>query len=132
MILVLVTHDGGAIEETAFQALSFAGSLASELDTDLHAAWVGDGPEADRLGAYGVSTVYHVAHEALDDYAPRAWGAAVSQLVEELSPVAVVAVGSDRGNEVMAHVGAILGEPMVANVRQVTPGDGVWGITRTR
>ncbi|HXV69778.1 MAG TPA: electron transfer flavoprotein subunit alpha/FixB family protein [Acidimicrobiia bacterium] len=132
MILVLVTHDGSAVEETVFQALTFARDLASGLDTDLHAAWVGETPDVERLGLYGIASLHHISHGDLDDYAPQAWGEALSQLVTGLSPEAVVAIGSDRGNEVMAHVGAILGEPMVANVREVTPGDGAWEITRTR
>ena len=49
-----------------------------------------------------------VAHVAQIDgsYAPGAWAAAVSQLTSELSPSAVVAAGSDRGNEVLARVAA--------------------------
>jgi len=132
MILVLVTHDGAEVEETASQALTFARGLAFDLGTDLHALWIGDQPDVERMGLYGASTLHHATHEALDDYAPQAWAAALSQLAEKVSPQAVVAIGSDRGNEVMAHVGAILGEPMVANVRQVTPRDGSWEVVRTR
>jgi electron transfer flavoprotein alpha subunit len=133
MILVAVTHDGGAIEETAFQALTFARGLANQIGSDLRAVWIDDDEaDADRVSAYGVTALYHVTHEALDDYAPQAWGAALAQLVNQLSPQAMVAVGSDRGNEVMAHVGAFLGEPMVANVRELTPGEGPWSMIRTR
>jgi electron transfer flavoprotein alpha subunit len=35
----------------------------------------------------------------------------------------VVAPGTDRGNEVLAHVGAKLDQPMSANCMSVTPGD---------
>ena len=62
--------------------------------------------------------VLHVA--AIDgSYAPVAWAAAVVQLVEELSPAAVVAPGSDRGNEVLAHAAARLDLPMAANVTEL-------------
>lgn len=131
MILTLVTHDQGAIEETALQALTMARLLAEDLGTDLHAAWVGEDVDTVRLGAFGVKTVHVLAHEGLDDYSPQAWGAALAQLAATLEPEAVVAIGSDRGNEVMAHLGAITGLPMVANSREVTPGD-TWTIIRTR
>lgn len=132
MILALLTHDGGVIEDTTFQALTLARGLAFELDVELHAVWIGDQPDIERMSIYGASTLHHVTHDSLDDYAPQAWGNALAQLASGLSPEAVLAIGSDRGNEVMAHVGAFLEEPMVANVREVTPGPEVWAITRTR
>jgi electron transfer flavoprotein alpha subunit len=48
-------------------------------------------------------------------YAPAAWGAALAEVVREHSPPAVLAPGSDRGNELLAHVGALLDLPMAAN-----------------
>ncbi len=131
MILTVITHDRGTIEETAFQALTFARSLASDLGTGLHAAWVGTDVDTGSLGEFGVETVHVLTHEGLDDYSPEAWGAALAQLIESIDPKAVIAIGSDRGNELMAHVGAITGLPMVANAREVTTGD-TWTIVRTR
>jgi electron transfer flavoprotein alpha subunit len=58
-----------------------------------------------------------------DAYAPAAWAQAVVDLIAQRSPSAVVAPGSDRGNEVMAHVAAQLDQPMAANCVSVTPGD---------
>jgi electron transfer flavoprotein alpha subunit len=71
----------------------------------------------------------HVA-EIDGSYAPGAWAAAIVQLVEQLAPTAVVAPGSDRGNEVLAHVASRLDLPLAANVTEVR-GDEVtrqrWG-----
>ena len=132
MILALITYDRETIEETSIQALTFARSLAKDLGEPLHAAWIGGGEvDSGHLGEHGVSTVHHVVHEGLDDYGPDAWGTALAQLVQSTDPSAVVAIGSDRGNEVMAHLGAISGIPMVANVREVSPGD-PWRLIRTR
>lgn len=131
MILTLVTHDRGTVEETAFQALTFARSLSDDLGVPLHAAWIGDFEVDDRLGDFGVSIAHQVGHDGLDDYSPAAWGSALAQLIDSVSPTAVVAVGSDGGNEVMSHVGALTGLPMVANAREATTGDS-WTIVRTR
>jgi len=134
VILALITHDRGAVEETSFQALTLAHSLATDLGARLHAAFIG--PDVNdmipTLGRQGVSVAHHVVHEGLDDYGPGAWGLALAQLVESIRPEAVLCVGSDRGNEVMAHLGAILDLPMVANCREVKPSGGAWEITRTR
>lgn len=131
MILALVTHDRGAIEETAYQAITLARSVGDDLGLPLHAVWVGDEPATDHLDGHGIEVIHQISHESLDDYSPSAWGRAVAQLLDAVEPTAVIAIGSDRGNEVMAHVGAITGLPMVANVREVTTGE-TWTILRTR
>jgi electron transfer flavoprotein alpha subunit len=66
-----------------------------------------------------------------DAYAPAAWGRTLVELVERRSPTAVVAPGSDRGNELLAHVAALANLPMAANCTSITPGDPVT-LTRVR
>ncbi|MGZ6664959.1 MAG: electron transfer flavoprotein subunit alpha/FixB family protein [Solirubrobacteraceae bacterium] len=56
-------------------------------------------------------------------YAPAAWAKTVVDLIAQRSPTAVVAPGSERGNEVMAHVAAQLDQPMAANCVSLSPGD---------
>jgi electron transfer flavoprotein alpha subunit len=45
-------------------------------------------------------------------------------LAAETGATAVLAAGTDRGNEVLAHLGAITGLPMAANCTLVTPDGG--------
>jgi electron transfer flavoprotein alpha subunit len=47
-------------------------------------------------------------------------------------PHAVVAGGTDRGNEVLAHLGAIAGQPMAANCTGAVDNGGALAITRQR
>jgi electron transfer flavoprotein alpha subunit len=56
-------------------------------------------------------------------YAPAAWAQTIVELIRQRSPSAVVAPGTDRGNEVLAHVAAKLDQPLAANCVSVTPGD---------
>jgi electron transfer flavoprotein alpha subunit len=74
----------------------------------------------------------HVASDArFDDYAPAAWAAAIREVISLRAPAAVIAAGSERGNEVLAHVAARLGLPMSANTIEVKPGDS-WQLVRQR
>ncbi len=58
----------------------------------------------------------HVAEgDAFSSYAPAAIARALVELVERLSPSAVVAAGTPRGNEVLAHVAALTDLPFAAN-----------------
>jgi electron transfer flavoprotein alpha subunit len=65
------------------------------------------------------------------EYAPTAWARAIVRAIEERSPSVVVAPGTDRGNEVLAHVAAILELPMAANCLSIAPGDPAT-VTRVR
>ena len=50
-------------------------------------------------------------------YAPAAWASAIVSAAEGAD--AIVAAGSDRGNELLAHVAALLDQPFAANVTAV-------------
>jgi electron transfer flavoprotein alpha subunit len=59
----------------------------------------------------------------LADYAPEAWAESVDQIAKAKAPKAIMATGTDRGNELMAHIAARLKLAMAANVTQVTIGE---------
>jgi electron transfer flavoprotein alpha subunit len=61
-------------------------------------------------------------------YAPAAWAQAIVDEIGQRKPSTVVAPGTDRGNEVLAHVAAILDQPLAANCVSV---DGT-SVTRIR
>jgi electron transfer flavoprotein alpha subunit len=94
MILVFAERSD---DELFRQALTFAQGLGA----DVHAV------EIDDSGGYS----------------PDGWGSALARLISERTPETVLAPGTDRGNEVLAHVAAELDLPMAANVTSVTPGD---------
>jgi electron transfer flavoprotein alpha subunit len=49
------------------------------------------------------------------EYAPAAWGQTLADQIAARAPQAVVAPGTERGNEVLAHAAAILDLPLSAN-----------------
>jgi electron transfer flavoprotein alpha subunit len=132
-VLAFVEHAGAEPDRLSLEALAFARGLAGQLGAPLEAVLLGSVGEgvAAQLGMHGAAAA-HVATDArLDDFAPAAWGAAIRAAVAARQPAAVVVAGSERGNEVLAHVAARLGLPMAANVIEVTPGDS-WRLVRQR
>jgi len=116
-VLCLVETDDGAIIEASLRALSFAKSLAQSCQSQLVAAHVGEIPQmtASALGVFGVDEAYAITSSKLDVYAPVAWAQSLRQLLETSGASTLLAAGSDRGNEVMAHVGALSALPVAAN-----------------
>ena len=125
MILGLVEHDGGLVSEPSLQALTLGRRVAERLVEPLAAVVIGSdaGPVVDGLVAHGVEFVHHAVNDRLDRYAPAAWAACLVDLMGRTAPSVVLAAGTDRGNEVMAHVGARTGLPMAANCTEVEPGE---------
>lgn len=132
-VLAFVEHAGGEPDRLSLEALALARELATKLAVPLEAVLLGSSTEgvAGELGAHGVRQAHVAIDPRLDDFAPAAWGAAIRAAVATRSPAAVVVAGSERGNEVLAHVAARLGLPMAANVIEVTPGDS-WRLVRQR
>lgn len=134
MILGLVEHEDGTPTDVSLQMITLARDLAEQTESSL-AAVVFDGEDAsnvtDELAKYGVRDVYIVAHDRLSSYAPQAWAESVNQLVDELDPEAVLAAGSDRGHEVLAHLVARRDLPMAANCIDVSTGED-YEVTRQR
>ena len=64
-------------------------------------------------------------------YSPDASAKALASVIRDRAPTAVVAPGTERGNEVLAHVAADLDLPLAANCVSVTPGDPLT-LTRVR
>ncbi|HSM57004.1 MAG TPA: electron transfer flavoprotein subunit alpha/FixB family protein [Candidatus Sulfomarinibacteraceae bacterium] len=135
MILTLIEHGGQGPLGNSLEALTVARDLAEAEGASLNAALVGAAPDAvvETLGRYGVDTVYVAQDERLEGeaYAPAAWAASLIQLIENHEPQAVVAAGTDRGNEIMAYVGARLDQPVAANCVRVET-DSPYCVTRVR
>jgi electron transfer flavoprotein alpha subunit len=124
-VLLLVDEDA----ELTRQALTLASSL---------------GP-VEALAPAAVDLPVERAHvaELPEAYAPGAWATAVEEVIESAQPTAVVAAGTQRGNEVLAHVAArrdlpfaanciAIGAASAANGSGAASGDGSLDVTRVR
>ena len=132
-ILVFVDNDRGTLSPSALEALTPARALAESLDASLELVTVGEGGRValEPVGLPG----YVVSHPVLTDYAPEAYGEALAQLASQMEASVVIALGDDRGAEVMAHTAAVMDRPLVANVTEIvdTGGpDGSWEMIRVR
>jgi electron transfer flavoprotein alpha subunit len=122
VIVTLVEHADGRPDRLSLEALTLARRIAASSNAPIHAVLIGPGARdaAGALAGQGVAVAHVVEDSRLEAYAPAAWGASVAQLIGDAT--AVVAAGSERGNEVMAHVAARTDRPMAANVTDVQPG----------
>src|ERR1700761_4234619 len=141
--LVELELDGSGVADASLRALTLARRVAADGATGVAAVIFGAHVDvAADLAVYGAGDVYVVS--GVDGYAPQAWARAVAGVLGDLphlspdrdsdiSRHAVIAAGTERGNEVLAHLGAITGLPMAANCVAAAPADGgIFGIVRQR
>ena len=121
-VAAVIEQVEGAPTLLSLELLTMARRLAREMGQALEALAIGPGGAASAgiLSSYGVSFLHVADHERLGAYAPGAWAHTVVQLVQGAHPAVVMGTGSDRGAEVMAHLGARLGLPLAANCTEVT------------
>jgi electron transfer flavoprotein alpha subunit len=135
--LALVERQPEGVDELSLQALAFARALGEPVEAlavDAPSYNLSQGNTAELaavVGRHGVSTLHVAEHEAFAAYAPAAVARAVVEIAERLATTAVVAAGTDRGNEVLARMGALLDQPFAASCTAATPGDPV-RLTRQR
>ena len=126
-VLCLTELDGAEPADASLRALTLARTLSqSGEDTSVRSVVFADSADvpADALAGYGVTDVDVIEPAALEGYAPQAWARVLAALAAETGATAVLAAGTDRGNEVLAHLGAMTGLPMAANCTLVTPDGG--------
>src|SRR5215470_15682926 len=143
-VLCLVELDGTGAADASLRALTFArdvagpgGQVAAVVFGEAGGP-AGGAPAGEELAVYGVTDAYVVGPAQLAGYAPLAWARVLAGLVSQTGADAVLAAGTDRGSEVMAHLGALTGLPMAANCVSAArsgpgpDGAGTWQIVRQR
>jgi electron transfer flavoprotein alpha subunit len=129
--LCLVELEGTAIADASLRALTLARGMSRR---SLAAVAFGepDGMDIGALASYGVSDL-HVVGPQVPGYSPTAWARSLAGLTAASGVEAVIATATDRGSEVMAHLGALTGLPLAAScVAAGRDGDGNWRLTRQR
>jgi electron transfer flavoprotein alpha subunit len=122
-LLVLVETDSHEATETSLETLTFARDLAGRLGgAPLHAVLAGPldatvrATALTQLGAQGVDVVHHAEHDDLSAYSAAAWASAVTGAAVASGAEVLMAAGTPRGSEVMAHVATRLSTAMAAQV----------------
>ncbi len=129
MILAIIEHNQGTLNHQSLEILS----LAKSIDR-VEVAIVGENGRSicNGLGKYGVEVAHLLLHNELVDYAPAAWAKSIIQLAHSIKPDVILAIGSERGNEILAHIAAQLNLPMAANCTKIQIKENNCLVTRIR
>jgi electron transfer flavoprotein alpha subunit len=126
-VIAVTTLADGRPDRSSLEALTIARAIAEATGATLEALVIADAggvaASASSLAGRGVTSALAVEAPGLTVDHPDGWAAAVAQVASGRGASAVIGGGTERGNELLARVGARLGLPVAANVLTVQPGD---------
>lgn len=91
-VLLYAEHSDGIFKKAALEAATYASDLAALMGGEVHAVTIGKVSDAElqRLGAFGVSAVHRISHASLEQFADRAYAAAIAAVANSMGAKAVV------------------------------------------
>ncbi len=124
MILALIERDHGRISPYSLQLLTYTHTLAKGDFTNVKAVVIGHNVQAltSELRKYSPDGIIIIEDERLKNFNGEAWAESIIQLAEAKEPTIIMAAATDRGNEVLAHIGARLDLPMSAYTSAIQGG----------
>jgi len=107
-VFVWIETFEGEANSTSWEAVGAAKTLADAMGTDVTALVFGENASAigATAGQYGASNAIVCEDDSLSPFRLEPYAALLTKLVEDNSPSAVVAVGTNRGRELMSSSAA--------------------------
>ncbi len=125
-ILIYVEHEGGQPKRTALEAASKAAELSGSLSSGVAAVGLGRGAAglADRLGQFGVDTLYVSEDEVFDQYLTEPAVEALAQVVDQQRPICILFPDTADSKDIASRLAVRLQSGLVAAVVDLVPHDG--------
>src|SRR5690606_18946713 len=90
--LVYIENTDGQLKKSAFEVATYGKDIATQLNTEAIALSIGDisTDELSKLGAYGISKVYHVTNDDLKTFVNQAYASIVAAAAKQENASVVV------------------------------------------
>ncbi len=91
-VLVYIENTDGQLKKSAFEVATYGKDIATKLNTEAIALSIGDisTDELSKLGAYGISKVYHVTNDDLKTFVNQAYASIVAAAAKQENASVVV------------------------------------------
>ena len=122
-ILVVVDHADGAVKKPTYEMLTLAARLGEPSAVFLGPA-AKNAEVAEAVKRYGAAKVYAVDDAPLKGYLVAPKAEALQQLVEKISPAAVLIASSAEGKEIAGRLAIKIGSGLITDAVDVEAGEG--------
>lgn len=125
MILVFAESQNGGFKKAAFESLTYGVKMAAAQGVDCVALALGTAEGAADLGKYGVSKVYSVANEALNQFDSQVFAKVIAAAAEKLGANTVVLSNSSIGKGLTGRLAIRMNAASVSGASSVASGNQV-------
>src|SRR5437879_5125978 len=117
-ILIVMEQRGGAWNRMSLETLAAAQQMATELQTTVSAAVLGQGLDAlgAELAGRQLEKAYLVEHDLLQEYTPDAYAVALRQLLTQVNPEYVLLPHTYQVRDFLPKLATSLGTVAVSDV----------------
>ena len=130
MVLVFAENQNGQFKKAAFEAVTYGYKTAQLMGTDCAAIVLGTAENAEDLGAYGASKVYHVADESLNQLDSQVYTAVLAETITSLGANVCVMTHTSTGKSILGRLSARLSAGSVAGVKELPSLDGGFSVKK--
>jgi electron transfer flavoprotein alpha subunit len=131
-LLVLIDHSDGKPRRVSLQLLAAARQVATGLEAEVAAVWLGPGAEgaATTLGAHGAARVHHWDSTDARGYVTVPQVDALEQLVTTVAPVALLFASSNHVKDVAARLAVRVDGGVITDATGLAVEGGVLVVTK--
>lgn len=118
MILVFAELGNGKLKKTSIEVAAFASALATQKGTDCTAIAIGsaDSGELEKLGAYGIQKVLHVADTKLDHVFSRAYSKIIAEAARQNNTDIIVLSHNAAGKTIAPRLAVKLNASLLPGI----------------
>ena len=109
MILVFIDHSDSAIKKSSYEVLSYGAALAQKMGTSVEGLILGTvNDDLSGLGSYGISKVYQVSNEILNQFDAQLYAKIIADAISSLHAEIIIFSHNQTGKAVAPMVSARL------------------------
>ena len=129
-VLVYINNHGGSIHKNSFETVAYGKVVADQMGTEIYAALIGPSENAEELGAYGASKVYHNTDTSFSNFDPSAITNALADIISECSADIIICSHDFSGKSIAPRLSAKLKAGLVTGAIGLPNTEGTFSITK--
>ena len=107
-VLVFANNYGGSIHKNSFESVAYGKQVAEKMGKELIVAVVGPADNIEEIGTYGGTKVVHNDSASFSDFDPKAYTAALAQIIEEQGSDVIIFSHDYSGKSIAPRLSAKL------------------------
>lgn len=115
-VLVYIESDGDVVKKTSLEAITVAAGLSKSLGVNLQGVTFESGDAFSKVGGFGVTQVYQVEDDKLNEANVVPFAVALEQVVKQANATIVVMPNSSLCESAASRVAVKLGASVMTNV----------------